>query len=64
MPLLTVIIILVAVGVILWAIEKYLPMDAQIKRILQIVVIVAVVIWLASLFGIFGDINAVRVGKP
>ncbi len=63
MPILTVIIILVLVGVILWAIDKYLPMDANIKRILQIVVIVAVVIWILSLFGILGDLNSVRVGR-
>ncbi len=63
MPLLTFIIVLVAVGVILYLVEKYLPMDPQVKRILQIVVIIALLVWVLSLFGIFGDINAVRVGK-
>ncbi len=63
MPLVTVIIVLVVIGILLWLVETYLPMDAQIKRIIQIVVIVAVVLWLLSMFGILPDINAIRVGR-
>lgn len=62
MPLLTLIITLVAVGVLLWAINTYIPMAAAIKKILNIVVIIVVILWLLSLFGILGEINTVRVG--
>lgn len=63
MPLITVVIILIVVGVLLWVMETYIPMDAKIKRIIQIVVIVAVIIWLLGVFGIMPDLNAIRVGR-
>lgn len=61
MSLVTIIIVLVLVGFFLWLIEKYIPMDATIKRILEIVIIIVVVIWLLGVFGILGSINAIRV---
>ncbi len=54
MGLLELVIILALVGVGLWALQTYVPMDAGIKRIIHIVVIVAVVIYLLRVFGIFG----------
>jgi len=48
MPIIHLIIVLVAVGVILWLVNNYIPMDGKIKRILNIVVIIAVIIWLLS----------------
>ena len=63
MPLLQLVIILVAVGVVLWVINSYIPMQATIKKILNAVVIIAVIIWLLSVFGLIGDISAIRVGK-
>lgn len=62
MSIITLIIVLVLVGVILWAINTYIPMQPNIKQILNIVVIIAVVLWLLSVFGILPDINAIRVG--
>jgi len=50
MSLLSIILLLVVVGVILWGVNYALPMDATIKRILNVVVIVAVVIWLVHAF--------------
>lgn len=61
MPILTIILILVAVGVILWLINSYVPMDAKIKRILNIVVVIIVVIWLLSVFGVWGSMKSVRI---
>lgn len=63
MSLITLVVILIVVGVLLWLVESYIPMDAQIKRIIQAVVIIAVVLWLLSVFGILPDLNAIRVGK-
>ncbi|MEQ8251605.1 Thivi_2564 family membrane protein [Oceanibaculum nanhaiense] len=48
------ILTLVIVGVVLWAINRYIPMDHKIKSILNIVVVILVVIWLLRLFGVLG----------
>ena len=53
-------LILVAIGVILWLVNSYIPMDAKIKQVLNIVVVVAVVLWLLSLFGLFAGLSEVR----
>ena len=63
MPLIHVVIVLVVVGVLLWLVNTYLPMDAKIKKILNIVVVIAVVIWLLSVFGIIGSLSGIRVGR-
>ena len=63
MPLLQIIIVLVVVGVILGLINNYIPMDATIKRILNIVVVIAVILWLLSVFGMLGPLSGFRVGR-
>ncbi|MGA9536898.1 MAG: Thivi_2564 family membrane protein [Desulfobacterales bacterium] len=63
MPLIQLVIVLVVVGVILWLINSYIPMQATIKKILNAVVVIAVIIWLLSVFGVIGDISAIRIGK-
>jgi uncharacterized membrane protein YesL len=65
MSLISLIIILVVIGVLLYLINQYIPMDAKIKQVLNIVVIIAVVIWLLTvLLGAnLGGIGNIRVGK-
>jgi len=63
MPLIQLVLVLVAVGVILWVINSYIPMQATIKKILNVVVVIVVIIWLLSLFGLIGDLSTIRVGK-
>lgn len=63
MTLLNVVIGLVVVGVLLWLINQYLPMDHKIKSILNVVVVIAVVIWLLSAFGLFDGISNIGVGN-
>jgi len=53
MPIITVIVVLIVVGVLLWLANNYLPMDGKIKNILNVVVIILVVLWLLSVFGVF-----------
>lgn len=60
MSLITIVIVLIIVGVLLWLINTYLPMARSIKTILNIVVVVAVVIWLLSVFGIV-NLGSVRL---
>ena len=62
MSLITLVIVLVVVGVVLWLINSYIPMQATIKKILNVVVIRAVVLWLLSAFGVIGSLNTVRIG--
>jgi hypothetical protein len=55
MPLLQLVVVLIVIGVLLWLVNSYIPMDPKIKSILNAVVIIAVVIWLLYiLMGIFG----------
>lgn len=61
MSLINLIIILIVVGVLLWLVNNYIPMDAKIKKILNVVVVIVVVIWLLQVFGIIGSIDAIRI---
>ncbi len=63
MPLLNLVIVLVVVGVALWVINNYIPMQSTIKKILNVVVVIGVIIWLLSVFGVIGNISAIRIGK-
>jgi hypothetical protein len=63
MPLINVVIALIVVGVILWLINNYLPMDGKIKRILNGVVVIVVVLWLLQVFGLMDVLTSFRVGK-
>jgi hypothetical protein len=62
MSLITLVIVLVVVGVVLWLINSYIPMQATIKKILNVVVIIAVVLWLLSAFGVIGSLDTIRIG--
>jgi hypothetical protein len=53
MPIISVLVVLVVVGVLLWLVNSYIPMDAKIKQILNVVAIILVVLWLLSVFGVF-----------
>lgn len=63
MSLITLIVVLIVVGILLWLVNTYIPMDGKIKKILNIVVVVAVVLWLLSVFGVLPDISRIRVGR-
>ena len=60
MSLITIVITLIAVGVLLWLANTYIPMDGKIKKILNIVVVVVVVLWLLNVFGVWGHLRNVR----
>ncbi len=61
MPLLTIIIVLLVVGVLLWLANTYLPMDRKIKSILNAVVVIVVVIWLLKVFGLLDSLKSINV---
>jgi len=61
MTLISLALTLIVVGVLLWLVNNYIPMDSKIKRILNIVVVICVVFWLLYAFGILGRSGDVRV---
>ncbi|MGF1615835.1 MAG: Thivi_2564 family membrane protein [Gammaproteobacteria bacterium] len=63
MPLIQLVIVLVIVGVALWAINTYIPMDATIKKILNVVVIIVVLLWLLNIFGLLSSVSEIRLGR-
>jgi hypothetical protein len=62
-PLIQLIIVLVIVGVLLWLVNNYIPMDANIKKILNIVVIIVVILWLLRVFGVLTNFPGIYVGR-
>jgi hypothetical protein len=63
MPLVNVVLTLIVVGVLLWLVNRYIPMQSTIKGILNAVVVIAVVIWIVNLFGLLHYIAQFRVGQ-
>lgn len=62
MSLITIVVVLIVVGVILWLINAYIPMQGTIKSLLNAVVVIVLVIWLLQAFGVLGELGRVRVG--
>jgi len=62
MPLVQIVIVLIVVGVLLWLVNTYIPMDGKIKNILNAVVVIAVVVWLLQIFGLLNTINGIHIG--
>ncbi|MGO9139263.1 MAG: Thivi_2564 family membrane protein [Syntrophales bacterium] len=63
MPLIQLVLVLVVVGVVLWVINRYIPMQATIKNILNVVVVIVVIVWLLSVFGLIGKLSTIRIGN-
>jgi len=61
MSLISIAITLIVVGVLLWLVNNYIPMDGKIKNILNIVVVVVVVLWLLNVFGVFDHVRGIHV---
>ena len=62
MPLINIVIVLIVVGVLLWLVNRYIPMQGTIKSILNAVVVIAVVLWLLNVFGLFHSFSNIHVG--
>jgi len=63
MSLIQLVIILVVVGVILWAINNYIPMQANVKKILNIVVVIVVILFVLNAFGVIGSGPSIRISS-
>jgi hypothetical protein len=62
-PLVEVVIVLIVVGVLLWLINTYIPMAGPVKSLLNAVVVIALVVWLLKVFGLWGSIMNLHVGR-
>ena len=55
------IVILVVVGILLYLVNTYIPMDSKIKSLINVVVVILVVIWLLQGFGLLGSLSSIRI---
>ena len=63
MPLPQVVITLIVVGILLWLVNRFIPMAGSIKSILNAVVVIAVVLWLLNIFGLLQSLTNIHIGK-
>jgi hypothetical protein len=63
MPLVNLVVVLIVVGVALYLINRYIPMASAIKTILNVVVVVAVCVWLLQAVGMWGSVTSFKVGR-
>ena len=63
MPLLNIVLLLIIVGVLLGMINRYIPMAGSIKTILNVVVVVAVSVWVLQALGLWADVNSFRLTR-
>jgi len=63
MPLLQILTVLVVVGVLLWLVNRFIPMQGTIKSILNAVVVIAVVLWLLNVFGLSHSLSRIHIGR-
>ncbi len=61
MSLFSLLITLIVVGVLLWLVNTYIPMDRKIKNILNVVVVIVVVLWLLRAFGLLNSLQSIRI---
>lgn len=61
MPLLSVLVVIIVVGVLLWIVNTFIPMDRKIKNIFNIVVVIVLIVWLLKVFGLFSFLMGVQV---
>jgi len=63
MPLVQFVMILIVVGVLLWLVNNFVPMQGSIKSILNAVVVIGVVLWILNVFGLFHSFSHIRIGS-
>jgi hypothetical protein len=63
MSIISLLVVLVVVGAGLWLINTYIPMDGKIKKILNVVVVIMVILWLLNASGVLGSLSNIRIGR-
>jgi hypothetical protein len=62
MPLIQILEVLIVVVVLLWLVNRFIPMQGSIKSILNGVVVIGVILWLLNVFGLFHSLSRIHVG--
>jgi hypothetical protein len=62
MPLIEIVLVLIVVGVLLWLVNSYIPMASAIKSLLNAVVVIALIVWILRVAGLWHSITSLRVG--
>jgi hypothetical protein len=55
--------IVIVVGVLLWLVNNFIPMQGTIKSILNAVVVIGLVLWILNVFGLFHSFSHIRIGS-
>ncbi len=63
MPLLNLVVVLIIVGVVLYLINRFIPMASSIKTILNVVVVVCVCVWLLQVTGLWGNVSSFKLPR-
>jgi len=58
--IISILFILIIIGVVLWLINRFIPMDGKIKTILNVLVVILVILWLLTTFGIIGPLSGMH----
>ena len=62
MPLIQLVEVLIVVGVLLWLVNRFIPMAGSVKSILNAVVVIALVVWILRVAGLWNSLANIRVG--
>ena len=62
MPLIELVQVLIVVGVLLWLVNRFIPMAGSVKSILNAVVVIALVVWILRVAGLWNSLANIRVG--
>ena len=62
MPSIQLVEVLIVVGVLLWLVNRFIPMAGSVKSILNAVVVIALVVWVLRVAGLWDSLAAIRVG--
>ena len=63
MSLINLALVLIAIGVLLWLVNTYIPMDRKIKNILNAVVVIVLILWLLQIFGLLDQLKNMKIGN-
>lgn len=61
MPLLNVLLVIIVAGLLLWLVNRFIPMQSTIKMILNLVVVIVLIIWLLKVFGVWGEVSSATI---
>jgi len=63
MPLLSILIVLIVIGFLLWLVNSLIPMQYTIKSVLNAVIVICTVVWVLNVFGAFHYLSRMHVGR-